>query len=148
MQNLWFVIPAFILGAIIIVKAIDWACIDSNSMSKTNPPYPIPKPKPKLDTFRIAPSNVVDMFYVETYSCAAGITFGYNPRIGWHRVQNPTANSAYPTDKKFTEREAELYTKERLDQREAARIRNEALREFQSRNPPREIPPFKLLEDE
>lgn len=148
MQNLWFVIPAFILGAIIIVKAIDWACIDSNSMSKTNPPYPIPKPKPKLDTFRIAPSNVVDMFYVEKYSCAANITFGYNPRIGWHRVQNHTANSVYPTNKKFTEREAELYIKERLDQREAARIRNEALREFQSRNPPREVPPFHLLENE
>lgn len=42
MQNLWFVIPAFILGVIIIVKAIDWACIDSNSMSKTNPPREVP----------------------------------------------------------------------------------------------------------
>lgn len=115
MQNLWFVIPAIILGVVGIIKFISW--IDT-------PTKPISKPTPKLGTFRIAPADTVNMFYVEEYSYITGV------------------------DKKFTEREAELYIKKRLDQREAARIRNEALREFQSRNPPREVPPFHLLEDE
>lgn len=139
MQNLWFVIPAIILGVVGIIKFISW--IDT-------PTKPISKPTPKLGTFRIAPANVVNMFYVEEYSCATDITFGDTPRIGWHRVQDCQKYSDYIRDKKFTEREAELYIKEQLDQLEAARIRNEALKEFQSRNPPREVPPFHLLEDE
>ena len=149
MQNLWFVIPAFILGAIIIVKVIDWACIDSNSMSKTNPPYPIPKPKPKIGTFRIAPADTVNMFYVEEY-CLYGDAYS-SSNLGWKRVTNWIGERypfLYEVDRKFTEREAELYIKKQLDWLESIRIRNEALKEFQSRNPPREIPPFKLLEDE
>jgi len=141
MENLWFVIPAIILGCIGIIWFINW--IDNYT-----PPKPIPKPNPKLGTFRIAPANVIGMFYVEEYSYVVGITFGDTPRIGWHKVQECQKYSTSLTEKKFTEREAELYIKERLDQREAARIRNEALREFQSRNPPREVPPFHLLEDE
>jgi len=157
-QNLWFVIPAIILGGIIIVKFVDWICIDSNSMSKTNPPYPIPKPKPKLGTFRIAPADTVNMFYVEEYRLYSDVYSSSN--LGWKRVTNWIGGRyPYEVDKKFTEREAELYIKEQLDQLEAARIRNEALleaarirnealKEFQSRNPPREVPPFHLLEDE
>lgn len=96
------------------------------------------EPKPVPHTYRIAPSNVPGKFYVEEYTA-------YYSTWGWFTAEAYAGSAIKVAPVLLSELDAERWIEAQLDARQ--RVKEDMIRAdmFKAANPPREVPPFRVL---